>query len=316
VPLGRGTLARPDQPWQVALGPAIVNFMQKKPLGLVVLDMVDDVKRTVEVATVVEALGFNRYWITDHPPQPSPELVVNLLACLTDDMRIGTAGVLITCRNPLQVAQNFLLLEDLFPGRIDAGFCAGGAKPALRNHLLEGKILEEDAFTTRALQLMEFLRTSSSAPDDELIRVFGDGIPEIWLFGTGTRSARLAAESGTAFGYSLFHQFSKDDPSPMQEYRARFQAQSDGSKPIASLAFAGVLADTEERANALLVEHTNEFIRPSLVGTYEQCRRILQDAYLRYSPDELIFLDVCHRAEDKVRSYEIFRDAARALDLG
>src|SRR5688500_19283290 len=42
-------------------------------------------------------------------------------------------------------------------------------------------------------------------------------VPEIWSFGTGARSAAIAARHGTAFGYSLFHDPTSDDTATVNE---------------------------------------------------------------------------------------------------
>src|SRR5262245_62074995 len=94
-----------------------------------VLDFGLSLRATLELAPAVEALGYTYYWLGEHPPQPSPINLAAVVAGLTERIRVGTAGILLNFYSPLKAATDFHLLEALYPGRIDAGFCAGGIAP-------------------------------------------------------------------------------------------------------------------------------------------------------------------------------------------
>jgi alkanesulfonate monooxygenase SsuD/methylene tetrahydromethanopterin reductase-like flavin-dependent oxidoreductase (luciferase family) len=95
-----------------------------RSISLSVLDSDDEFRFARELGPYVESLGYRRYWFTEHVPQPSVEMLVTLLAGLTDTLRVGTGGVVLPSRHVPQCALNFQLLADLFDDRIDAGFCA------------------------------------------------------------------------------------------------------------------------------------------------------------------------------------------------
>ena len=44
---------------------------------------------------------------------------------------------------------------------------------------------------------------------------------------------------------------------------------------------------------------------PTIVGTASQCKEKLQALQERFEVNEIIFLDVCHKLEDLLRSYEL-----------
>jgi alkanesulfonate monooxygenase SsuD/methylene tetrahydromethanopterin reductase-like flavin-dependent oxidoreductase (luciferase family) len=277
---------------------------------LTALDLVTHARDTLAIAPAIEALGYDRLWIADHPPQPTPEIVVGLLAGMTDTIRIGTAGILLRYRAPLQVAQNLLVLNDLFPGRIDAGVCAG----AVGSELQGWTESDDGDFAAKARLLARALRDPVPETKARRLRGYGKAVQEIWTFGGSARSALLAAELGMAFGYSLFHATSKDDTAPFQAYRDSFVAAAAGlPSAYAALAIAGVLADDAEDAARIRARFRNSFLAPNLVGTAEQCRPAVQDLYRRFRPDAMVFLDLCNGAEEKLRSYEIFRDICRSL---
>ena len=84
---------------------------------------------TLELASYVESLGYRRYWVAEHhtddAAQSSPEVLLPLLASRTSQMRIGAAAILLRYYAPLKVAEVFLALEALFPGRIELGVARG-----------------------------------------------------------------------------------------------------------------------------------------------------------------------------------------------
>jgi luciferase family oxidoreductase group 1 len=103
------------------------------PLALSVLDQspilagytaVDAVQQTVALAQLAEQLGYRRYWLAEHHNSStlagsSPEIMITRVAAATSTIRVGSGGVMLQHYSPLKVAENFRVLEALFPGRID-----------------------------------------------------------------------------------------------------------------------------------------------------------------------------------------------------
>ncbi|MGD9648366.1 MAG: hypothetical protein AB7U73_21830, partial [Pirellulales bacterium] len=222
--------------------------------------------------------------------------------------------------NAFQLANDFLLLERLFPGRIDAGFCGGGASGLWAEALLEGRAdanRDPAVFVAKADQLIHTLRDDMPADSHftglEPWRERG-GTPEIWSLGTGPRSATLAAERGVSFGYSLFHNFSRDDTTAVEIYRQQFRPTAAAAAPQVVLAVAGLCAETKADARALVAEHRNQYVVPSIVGTPEQCRDQLDLLADRYGVREFAFLDVAPDAASRLRSYELLAEGCELID--
>jgi luciferase family oxidoreductase group 1 len=285
------------------------------PIQLGVLDSWTHVPDTIALAEEADRLGYARYWLTEHPPQPNPQTIAALVAGVTENMRVGTAGILLHFHVPLAAAQQFLLLEQVFPGRIDAGFCGGGAADLVAEALLDGRPdprRDAAAPDQRAATLIGFLRGDLPAGHRyETLGAWPEAkrTPEIWSFGTGLRSAELAARHGTAFGYSLFHNFSKDELASVDAYRDGFRPSPWRPKPLVSVSVAGVCAETERDARALREAYQNKFIVPSVVGTPRQCREQLEAIGARYGTRELMFLDVSPDLESRLRSCRMLAEA-------
>ncbi|MFJ1968006.1 LLM class flavin-dependent oxidoreductase [Streptomyces sp. NPDC087903] len=81
---------------------------------------------TVRLARELEGLGYHRFWVSEHHGVPgvagsAPTVLASAVAAATRTIRVGTGGVMLPNHQPLVVAEQFGVLESLFPGRIDMG---------------------------------------------------------------------------------------------------------------------------------------------------------------------------------------------------
>ena len=84
------------------------------------------VHETLKLAQVADRLGYHRYWLAEHHSSAglagsAPEVLIGQVASRTSRIRVGSGGVMLSHYSPLKVAENFRMLETLFPGRIDLG---------------------------------------------------------------------------------------------------------------------------------------------------------------------------------------------------
>jgi luciferase family oxidoreductase group 1 len=86
----------------------------------------DAIRDTVALAEHAEALGYDRFWVSEHHGLPTivgsaPEVLMAAVAARTTRIRIGSAGVMLPHYSALKVAEAFRVLDALAPGRIDLG---------------------------------------------------------------------------------------------------------------------------------------------------------------------------------------------------
>ncbi len=135
---------------------------------------------SVERAAHADALGYHRFWVAEHHAVPgigsgSPAVLLAAIGAHTRDIRLGSGGVMLPNHQPLIVAEQFLMLEALYPGgRIDLGL---------------GRSL---GFTEPVRQA---LRRSKDAPD-----TFVSDLDEVrrYLDGSAAVTARPASQTGGA----------------------------------------------------------------------------------------------------------------------
>src|SRR4028119_2034599 len=217
-------------------------------------------RNTLDLAGLVDRLGYRRYWLAEHHNMPTiasstPEVMIGHVANVTKRIRVGAGGIMLPNHAPLKVAETFRVLEALHPGRVDLGI--GRAAPtdpvaaaALRRSP-DGRGAED--FPQRFGELLAF--AGDGFPEDHpfrsVVAMPGDvGLPPIWLLGSSGYSARAAGEMG--LGYAFASHFSPTDPAPaMRAYHESFEPSEDFERPSAILAVSVVCAETNERAEEL-----------------------------------------------------------------
>ena len=105
---------------------------RKRPMKISIVDTspvlagstaVEAFRTTVELAQLADQAGYSRYWLSElhgvlTNAGATPEVAV---ASRTSNLRVGSGGVLLNHRSSYRVAETFLQLHAMFPGRIDLG---------------------------------------------------------------------------------------------------------------------------------------------------------------------------------------------------
>jgi len=285
--------------------------MTKVALG--VLDSDASMGTAAHIAPLAESVGYQRYWFTEHQPQASPLLPAALLLGLTESLRVGTAGILVGYHDVYRVAQDFRFLEQVFPGRVDAGFCGGHVADEelepLRPHKGRPSLGElEERATTFVGLIRDDLPADHRWAGARQISRGASATP--WSLGTSEGGARFAAKLGVRYAHSLFHRQSQDRTEAIEQYRAQFRGRAEDCR--VALAVSGVCAATDEEAHRLRTVYRPIFATANIVGGVQQCADRLGQLFRRYGMDDLVFIDVCKDFDAKLISYELMAQAARA----
>ncbi len=159
---------------------------------------------------------------------------------MTEQIRVGSGGVMLPNHAPLVVAERYKVLEGLFPGRIDLGLGRAPGTDPVTSYALRRRQddPQADDFLDRFQELLPF--EQGGFPDNHPFRnvraMPADvPLPPIYLLGSSDYSAQLAAHVGA--GFSFAHHFSDFDPvRPMTMYREHFKPSPTRDKPHAILA--------------------------------------------------------------------------------
>lgn len=306
---------------------------------------------TAKLAQEAEKLGYYRFWVSEHHftaslAGSSPEVLISHLAARTTTLRVGSGGVMLPHYSAYKVAENFRLLEALYPGRIDLGIGrAPGGMPLATQALQEGRGRGTDRYPEQIDDLAAYLH--DALPDSHPLADLRampliDTAPELWLLGSSGESAKLAAERGAGFAFAHFiNGYGGADE--MRAYRRAFKPSAEGDKPqtlVAIHAFCGETGEeAEEMASSLdltlLLREKNRQTagvatpamarnfpyseydrsriednrRRMIVGTPEQVKERLLQLAAQYEADELMVITITHSLEAKLKSYRLLAEA-------
>lgn len=233
----------------------------------------DALAATVTLAQTADRLGFTRYWIAEHHNMPSvgatsPPVLIAYLAAQTDQLRLGSGGVMLPNHAPLAVAEQFALLEAAAPGRIDLGIGrAPGSDPVTSYALRAGRDdrdienFPEYLDDVVALMSPRGVRVPLRSGDYTLKATpAATSEPRLWLLGSSMYSAHLAAAKGLPYVFA--HHFSgQGTEEALQHYRKNFRPSDLASEPVTFLTVNAVVAETRDEAMELILPNLQMMAR-------------------------------------------------------
>jgi luciferase family oxidoreductase group 1 len=310
----------------------------------------DALAESIALAKAVERLGYGRYWCAEHHASlglagPSPEIMITRIAAETSRIRVGSGGIMLPHYSPYKVAENFRMLETLYPGRIDLGIGrAPGSDYVTSRALAYGSQIGADYFPNMVQDLDGFLHDSLPA-DHPLGRVRAlpetKSAPPIWMLGSSDFGGAYAAHFGIAFSFAHFIN-PVGGEAVMRAYFEKFQPSPRLASPMASIGVFVVCADTMEDAERIASTRDLQRLRadqgfhgpmPSIEEAqayeytaperervrYNRARTVVGDPAAvraelwalatRYGVDEIVAITNVYNFADRVHSYELLAGA-------
>jgi luciferase family oxidoreductase group 1 len=299
-------------------------------------------EETARLAQCTEKLGFTRFWVAEHHNTnglagTAPQVLISHLASITQHIKIGSGGVLLPQYSPYKIAEDFKVLETLFPGRIDLGIGRSpGGSYETRMALTDGLNKSLNEFPRQVGNLQNFLHEGPTVKAYPAVQQ----PPMTWILGITHRGARVAAENGTAFTYGHFIN-SSNGKRAMDDYHTHFQPSEGLKEPVSNVCIFVVCAPTQEEAekiarsqdiwllevergidtripskkeaeNRKLTAREKEKVaenrKRTIVGTPEKVKEELRLLSEIYQTDEFMIITNVSDFEDKVRSYELLAE--------
>jgi len=226
----------------------------------------DAVRETIELAKITERLGYSRYWLAEHHNTTSfagstPEVLIARVAAETSRIRVGSGGIMLPHYSPLKVAENFRMLETMYPGRVDLAIGrAPGSDGRTAVALQAGpQAWDVGVFPQQAELLRHYLEESAGIaawPDNHPYKHIhasprGPGMPEMWMLASSVNGAVYAAELGLPLSFAHFISPDGGGPDAAEVYRHKFKPHRAGDKPWVSVAIFAIAADTDEETERL-----------------------------------------------------------------
>ncbi|MCF3944903.1 LLM class flavin-dependent oxidoreductase [Oceanobacillus alkalisoli] len=239
-----------------------------KNIPLNVLDLVsisegqttrEALQQALESAQLIDKLGFKRLWFAEHHnsinlASMATSNLIGLAAQVTERIRIGSGGIMLPNHAPLQVAESFGTLAQLFPDRIDLGLGRAPGTDAQTAQLLTRSGSDPQSFANSIFDLIGWFSDKGSAHSVPVTSNVGTGtnIP-IWVLGSSMNGASIAGQLGLP--YSIATHFTPDDyREKIDVYRSAFKTSAPTAQIEEPYVMAGInvlVAPTDEEAERL-----------------------------------------------------------------
>ena len=305
-------------------------------------------QHTIAVAKLADTLGYERFWVSEHHNLASiagaaPEILMARIASETQRIRVGSGGIMLPNHSALKVAENFRLLEALFPGRIDLGIGrAPGGDRITASLLNPSNDFKELSYMRQLEHLQIYFHDEAGTEYGKIIAVPQiPTIPQQWMLSSTGGSAQIAAQFGMGLAIAKFIN-GKVAKEVVDTYKKHFIPSELFPEPKVALSLVVLCAETEEKAMHMqkmvdyqflqIEKHNFEGIQDydalqdyqfslfergllqahqgkSISGTPTQVKQRLESLATEFDADEIIAIVWTARFEDRVRSFELLAKA-------
>ncbi|WP_405497656.1 MsnO8 family LLM class oxidoreductase [Streptomyces sp. NBC_00096] len=313
------------------------------------VDAAETFHDTIRLARTVEQLGYHRFWVSEHHGVPgilgsAPTVLASAVAASTSAIRVGTGGVMLPGHRPMVLAEQFGVLDSLFPGRVDMGLGRSLAFTTGIRKALGQREEEVELFGQRLAELLGWLTgTQTAHPGVTAYPAPGAGIAPFVL------ALDHAAESASVLGLPLVIGLGRDRrrlTAAVTRYRYGFRPSAWSAHPYVVLAAPVAVADTPQAAERMLRSEAwsiartrtgrafpplmpaagvdalrmtqgerevfQEVLEGFVTGTEEQVERYLSGAVADTGADEILVTTNTHDLDERAES---LRRTARLAGL-
>lgn len=304
------------------------------------------ISHSVELAKTVELAGYHRFWVAEHHnfkdiASAATSVILTHLAAHTQNIRLGSGGIMLPNHAPLVIAEQFGTLEAMYPGRIDLGLGrAPGTDMETARALRRDLKSTGDDFPDLLNELQYFFSKESELRRVKAVPGYNSSTP-IWLLGSSTYSAQLAAQKGLPFAFAAH--FAPDAmESAFNLYRNNYQPSEAFPEPYAIVCINAIAAETQAEAERLSTTVLQKFLamgrgveqlmqkpvdsmdelwseleakrtyhqlRESIWGTPEYVKQGIADLVARTGVDEVMISSWIHDPNTRIKSYELIAKA-------
>lgn len=305
----------------------------------------DAIHNSRNLAKQVEEMGYTRFWMAEHHnmeniASSATSVLLGYVAEATDSIRIGSGGVMLPNHSPLIIAEQFGTLASLYPDRIDLGLGrAPGTDKATAQAIRPDRMQQVRQFPNNVKQLQQYFSENNDGDNIRAVPGEGTNVP-LWILGSSTDSARLAAAMGLPYVFAS-HFSPQQLHSALRIYREEFQPSKQLDEPYVIPCVNVIAADTDKQAEWLSTSFKQMFMgvvtgerkpmpppvddmntvwnlrqkmaveqmtKYSFIGSKETIKKELSEFVEETEADEIMIASYIYDHEQRLKSHRLFAE--------
>jgi luciferase family oxidoreductase group 1 len=292
----------------------IIEFGYHKP-GLASMNVLDEV---INYTIKADELGFSRLWFTEHhdyfktSPWSNPEILLPLFLAMTSRIKIGQAGILANYHSPYNVAMNFKLLANLFPGRVDLGFANGSPPEYAAKMLLQRRFRKRPKnFHKNAKMVSEYFYNEEEIglKNEVTIPPVAGLVPDLFLLGSFFHSTDFALKWRMNYSKSLFHDIKSmiNESDKVKAFREDFYNRY-SVLPQVNITVPIVCGESVSDAERIETESGHPAFPNTIKGCMERVSDELRKTAEMFAVDEVVIFDRSFDSAIKLETLEKLKE--------
>ncbi len=210
---------------------------------------------SVELARRAEKWGYRRIWYAEHHnmraiASSATSVLIGHVAAHTERITLGAGGIMLPNHSPLQVAEQFGTLAELFPGRIELGLGRAPGTDQTTFRALRRDPGASETFPQDVQELQGFLGEHSLVPGVDAYPGKGTNVP-LYVLGSSLYGAQVAAILGLPYAFAS-HFAPEQLERAVEMYRAKFRPSAQLAEPLVLAGVNVVAADDTATADELM----------------------------------------------------------------
>lgn len=311
----------------------------------------ETMQKTKELAQLVDGLGYKRFWLAEHHnmahvASTATVVLIGYIASQTQNIRVGSGGIMLPNHSPLIIAEQFGTLGILYPDRIDLGLGRAPGTDSLTAQAIRKDFFEESQqFPKNVLALQDYFSTANATAKVRAFPAEGINVP-IWILGSSMDSATLAAAYGLPYAFAG-HFAPRQMMQAFEFYRDNFKPSAFLEEPKTMACVNLIAANTDSEAQVLSTSlyqmflnlirndrkglqppldslesimseeerfHVNQMTACTFVGSKEKLIVELKE-FIKYSRiNELMITSPIFNHQDKLKSLQIGKEVIDAIN--
>lgn len=311
----------------------------------------ETMQKTKELAQFVDGLGYKRFWLAEHHnmahvASTATVVLIGYIASQTQNIRVGSGGIMLPNHSPLIIAEQFGTLGILYPDRIDLGLGRAPGTDSLTAQAIRKDFFEESQrFPNNVLALQDYFSKSNATAKVRAFPAEGINVP-IWILGSSMDSATLAASYGLPYAFAG-HFAPRQMMQAFEFYRDNFKPSIFLEEPKTMACVNLIAANTDNEAQVLSTSlyqmflnlirndrkglqpplkslqgimseeerfHVNQMTACTFVGSKEKLILELKE-FVKYSRvNELMIASPIFNHQDKLKSLQISKEVIDAIN--